>query len=49
MRHTYFLGLLLLIKAEETNAVRGIARTMPILADMPEIVSNEMKAVENIW
>ncbi len=48
-RHACYFDLLLLISSEEMNAVRGIARTIPILAEMPEIVSSDMKAVENIW
>jgi len=35
------------INAEEIQAVSGIARTMPMLAEMPLIVSSETKAVEN--
>ena len=35
--------------AEEIHAVSGIARTMPMLAEMPLIVSSETNAVENRW
>ncbi len=39
---------LLLISVEEISAVSGMERTIPILAEMPEIVSSEIKAVENM-
>ena len=43
--HYFFLA----IKAEEINAVKGIASTMPILAETPLIVSSATNAVENRW
>lgn len=46
LKHRY-RALFLVISTEEINAVSGIASIIPILAEIPLIVSNATKAVEN--
>lgn len=42
-----YLVFLLAIREEDINAVSGIASTIPMLDEMPLIVSSDTKAVEN--
>ena len=48
--HLFLYSLFfLVIRAEEIKAVSGIERTIPILEEIPLIVSSATKAVENRW